>query len=89
MRETVPYLALSVEGSNHGNSWQDCVEPAVAITTFVCPNSADEARFIEPRFVDIYDSFALLKQRQKSRGILLPLDKNPRRVGIRVQLLGS
>ena len=62
VREAVPDLSLRVKCGDHGYSRDDCVQSAVAIAALLCPHSSDEARLVEPRLINIYNTLALLQQ---------------------------
>ena len=86
MRQREPYLTLCVQGGNHRQSRCDGVKAAVANTALASPQLPDEIGFVQPSFVYVYDPLALFQQLENRLGILLSLNQDTNRVGIRMQL---
>lgn len=87
VRKAEPDLAISIESSDHRQTRRDSIQSQVALASLPCPQLSDEARLADPRFINIDDPLALLKQREHSERILLPLHFDFDGIRLRMQLL--
>ena len=87
MRQAEMDSAIIIECRYHREPGHDSVQVQVALASSGAPDASDEAGLIQPRFVDVDDSFILLEQLNHSHCILLSQDQRFSSVSVGMQLL--
>ena len=60
MRQAEIDFAIIIESRYHREPWYDSVQVQITLASSGTPDASDEAGLIQPRFVDVDDSFILL-----------------------------
>lgn len=80
-------FTIIIKSRYHREPRHDSVQVQITLASSGAPDASDEAGLIQPRFVDVDDSFILLEQLNHSHCILLSQDHRFSSVGVDMQLL--